>query len=139
MRSTVKSPEDIRPKQRAPYLYDWSVGLRVGGRDAVDGLARLTLVIDGRLRLSRCWGCGILLRRLCLHCHCLLSSGIPESGVALLALYLRGRLGRYREDSYAWVLGCYSWLGILLRVASGEVGGGDVLREIRDWSGLGSG
>lgn len=123
----------------APYLYDGSVGLRVGGGDAVDGLAWLALVIDGRLCLRRCWGCSILLCWLGLHSYCLLSSGVPESGVTLLALYLRGRLGRYREDSYPCVLGCYSWLGVLLGVASGEVGGGDVLRDTRDWSGLGSG
>lgn len=125
--------------QKKDHLYDWSVGLGVGSRDAVDCLARLALVIDscGSLTLSR--GCGILLSRLCLHSHCLLSGGVPESGVALLALYLRGRLGWYRQDSYACILGCYSWLGILLRVARGKVCGSDVLREIGDWSGLGSG
>lgn len=124
---------------KTPYLYNWSAGLRVGSGDTVDGLAWLTLVIDSRLCLGLCWGCGILLCRLCLHSHCLLSVGVPEGGVALLALYLRGCLGWYREDSYTCVLGCYSWLGILLGVGSGEVGGGDVLGEIRDWSGLGSG
>lgn len=113
--------------------------MRVGSGDAVDGLAWLALVVDGRLCLSLCRGCSILLWRLRLHGNRLLSGGIPESGVALLALYLRGCLGRYRQDSYACVLGCYSWLHILLTVASGEVGGGDVMREIRHWSGLGSG
>lgn len=133
----MKYPEDIQPRQRPCYLYDRSVGLRVGGGDAVDRLAWLALVIDGRLSLCR--GCGILLCRLCLHRHRLLSCRIPESGVALLALYLRGRLGWYGQDSDTCVLGCYSWLHILLAVASGEVSGGDVLREIRDWSSLGSG
>lgn len=137
--STITSLEDIKSKATASYLYNWSVGLRVGGGDAVDGLAWLALVIDSRLCLRRCWGWGILLCRLRLYSHCLLSSWIPESCVALLTLYLRGRLGWHREDSHACVLGGYSWLRILLRVAGGEVGGGDVLREIRDWSGLRSG
>lgn len=122
------------------YLYNRSVGLRVSSGDAVDGLAWLSLVINGSLRLSLCWSCSILLCRLGLHCHRLLSSGVPESGVALLALYLRGRLSWYRrQDCYTGVLGCYSRLHVLLVAASCEVSGGDVMREIRNWSCLRSG
>lgn len=129
----------VKSKKKKSYLYNRSVSLRVGGGDTIDSLARLALVIDRCLCLGLCWSSGVLLRRLGLHGHCLLCGGVPESGVALLALHLRGRLGWHREDSYTRVLSCYSWLGVLLRVCRGEVGGGDVLREIRDCSGLRSG
>lgn len=118
-------PEEIT------HLNDWSVGLGVSSGDTVDGLARLTLVINSCLCLGLCWGCGILLSWLRLHSHSLLSVGVPESGVALLALYLGGSLCGDREDSYTPVLGCYICRRILLllRGPSCDAGGCDVVRQ----------
>lgn len=114
------------------YLYNRIVALWVGCGDAIDGLAGLALVIDGRLCLSLCWSCGILLRWLSLYSDCLLCGGIPQSGIALLALHLRGHLGRDREDWYSRILDCYSWLDILLGVILGQASCADVLSDTRD-------